>query len=270
VPVSWQMRSSAETSAALAGFNHLTGWSDREPLGPFGTITDSISPRYGVVAVAAALLHRARTGEGAYIDVSQVETGIYGLSEWLLGYEASGQTVGRAGNRSPHAAPHGVFPCAGEDRWIAIAVHDDADWRRLVDAMGKPAWATAAALASADGRLRAVDALEHHLATWTATQDAADLAVALQAAGLDAAPVADMQDVLADPQLAHRNHFHELTHPVVGRYVVESMGLRFSAAPMQFTRPAPCLAADSKETYCGLLGMPEAEFDELSAAGVLA
>jgi len=202
--------------------------------------------------------------------VSQVETGIYGLSEWLLGYEASGQTVGRAGNRSPHAAPHGVFPCAGEDRWIAMAVHDDADWRRLVDAMGKPAWATAAALTSADGRLRAVDALEHHLAAWTATQDAADLAAALQAAGLDAAPVADMQDVLADPQLAHRNHFHELTHPVVGRYVVESMGLRFSAAPMQFTRPAPCLAADSKETYCGLLGMPEAEFDELSAAGVLA
>ncbi len=78
-----------------------------------------------------------------------------------------------------------------------------------------------------------------------------------------------MQDLLADPQLAHRGHFTELTHPVVGRYVVEAMGLRFSAAPMQFTRPAPCLGADSKETYCGLLGMTDTEYDMLSAAGVL-
>ena len=255
--------------SALAGFNYLTGWGDREPLGPFGTITDSISPRYAVVATIAALLHRARTGEGAYIDVSQVETGIYGLSEWLVGYEASGNTAGRAGNRSPHAAPHGVFPCAGEDRWIAIAAHDDDDWRRLVAAMGSPAWASAPALASLDGRLRAVEEIERHLAEWTRSQEAPALAEQLQRAGLDVAPVADMQDLLVDPQLAHRGHFTELTHPVVGRYMVEAMGLRFSAAPMQFNRPAPLLSADSKETYCGLLGMSEAEFEELSASGAL-
>ena len=255
--------------SALAGFNYLTGWPDREPLGPFGTITDSISPRYGVVALTAALLHRARTGEGAFLDVSQVETGVYGLGEWLLAHQAGGGTFGRVGNRSPHAAPHGVFPCAGEDRWVAIAVHDDEDWRRLVAAMGNPTWATAADLASLDGRLRRVDEIERQLAAWTQPQDAAALAAQLQQAGLDAAPVADMQDVIADPQLAHRGHFTELTHEVLGRYVVESMGLRFSAAPMQFTRPAPRLAADSKETYCGLPGMSEAEYEELLAGGVL-
>lgn len=255
--------------SALAGFNYLTGWPDREPLGPFGTITDSISPRYGVVAIAAALLHRARTGAGAYLDVSQVETGVYGLSEWLLAHQAAGTSCGRAGNRSPHAAPHGVFPCAGEDRWIAIAIHDDADWRRLVAAMGNPPWATAAELTSLDGRLQRVEEIERHLGEWTRPQEAAALAAQLQAADLDAAPVADMQDLLRDPQLAHRGHFTELTHAVVGRYVVEAMGLRFSAAPMQFTRPAPRLAADSRETYCGLLGMPESEFEELLAAGVL-
>lgn len=255
--------------SALAGFNYLTGWPDREPLGPFGTITDSISPRFAVVAIAAALLHRARTGQGAFIDVSQVETGVYGLSEWLLGYAASGQSFGRVGNRSPHAAPHGVFPCAGADRWIAIAVHDDAEWRSLVGVLGAPAWATAAALASRDGRLRAVDEIERQLAAWTASQDAAALAARLQDAGVDAHLVADMQDLLADPQLAHRGHFTELTHPVVGRYVVEAMGMRFSDAPMQFTRPAPCLAADSEHVYRDLLGMSQAEYDELSAAGVL-
>ncbi len=255
--------------AALAGFNYLTGWPDREPLGPFGTITDSISPRYGVVAIAAALLHRARSGQGAHLDVSQVETGVYGLSEWLLAHAVTGTTTARMGNRSPHAAPHGVFPCAGADRWIALAVHDDEDWRRLVAAMDAPAWASAAALATLAGRLAALDAIEADLAVWTAPQDAVALAVRLQAAGLDAAPVADMQDLLADPQLAHRNHFTELTHEVIGRCVVESMGFRLSAAPMRFTRPAPRLAADSREVYCDLLGMESAEFEELSAAGVL-
>jgi benzylsuccinate CoA-transferase BbsF subunit len=255
--------------SALAGFNYLTGWPDREPLGPFGTITDSISPRYGVTATVAALLHRARTGAGTYIDVSQVETGVYGLAEWLLAYEATGASAGRVGNRSPYAAPHGVFPCAGEDRWIAIAVHDDDDWRRLVAAMGSPAWATAPALAAVDGRLRAVDELERAIAAWTRAQEAAPLAEELQRCGLDAAPVADMQDLRADAQLTHRGHFTELTHAALGRYVVEAMGLRFSASPMRFARPAPCLAADSRETYCGLLGMSDAEFAELSASGAL-
>ncbi|MDX2170838.1 MAG: CoA transferase [Deltaproteobacteria bacterium] len=255
--------------SALAGFNYLTGWPDREPLGPFGTITDSISPRYAVVALAAALLHRARTGEGAYLDVSQVETGVYGLTEWLLAHAATGDSVGRAGNRAAHAAPHGVFPCAGQDRWIAIAIHDDADWQRLVRAMGAPDWATAAALQTLDGRLAALDELEAAVAAWTRPQEASVLAAALQAAGVDAAAVADMQDLLKDPQLAHRGHFTELTHAVVGKYVVEAMGLRFSAAPMHFHRPAPLLAADSEQAYCELLGMDRAEFESLRDAGVL-
>jgi crotonobetainyl-CoA:carnitine CoA-transferase CaiB-like acyl-CoA transferase len=255
--------------SALAGFNYLTGWPDREPLGPFGTITDSLSPRYTAVAITAALLHRARTGEGAYIDVSQVETAVYSLSEWVLGYAASGRTFGRLGNRSPHAAPHGVFPCAGEDRWVAIAVHDDDDWRKLVAAMGTPAWATAAPLSTVDGRMQQVDMLERHLAEWTAAQEAPALAALLQAAGLDAHAVSDMQELLQDPQLTHRAHFTELEHAVVGRYVVEANGLRFSDAPMRFTRPAPLLAGDSEHVYRDLLGLSASEYDELAAAGVL-
>ncbi len=255
--------------SALAGFNYLTGWPDREPLGPFGTITDSISPRYAAVAITAALLHRARTGRGTYIDLSQVEVGVYALSEWLLGFATSGVSFGRIGNRARHTAPHGVFPCAGEDRWVALAVHDDADWRRLVDAMDSPAWATAADLAHADGRLQQVDELERRIATWTRSQEAEALAARLQAAELDAAVVQDMQDLLRDPQLGHRGHFTELEHPVLGRHVVEANGLRFSDAPMQFTRPAPCLAADNREVYCELLGISGAEFDDLVASGVL-
>jgi crotonobetainyl-CoA:carnitine CoA-transferase CaiB-like acyl-CoA transferase len=255
--------------SALAGFNYLTGWPDREPLGPFGTITDSISPRFAVVAIAAALLHRNRTGRGTYIDVSQVETGVYGLSDWLLAYSVTGRSCGRIGNRSPHTAPHGVFPCAGDDRWIALAVHSDDDWQRLVRAMGAPAWASTTAFATVQGRLDHVDELERRLSEWTSPQDAAQLATELQAAGIDAEPVADMQDLLKDPRLAARQHFNELTHAVIGRHVVEANGLRFSGAPTRFTRPAPLLAGDNKEAYCELLGLSEAEFEELAAAGVV-
>jgi len=125
------------------------------------------------------------------------------------------------------------------------------------------------ALATADGRLREVDGIERHLAEWTAPQDATAVAAQLQAAGVDAHPVSDMQELLQDPQLAHRAHFVELAHPVVGRYVVEANGLRFSDAPMQFSRPAPLLAGDSEYVYRDLLGLAASEYDELAAAGVL-
>src|SRR5262249_20375007 len=146
--------------SALAGFNYLTGWPDREPLGPFGTITDSISPRFAAGSIAAAPLYPARPRRGPCIDPSPVGTRVYRLAALLLGYSVTGRSFGRVGNRSPHAAPHGVFPCAGEDRWIALAVHSDDDWQRLVRAMGSPAWATAPELKALDGRLEHVDTIE--------------------------------------------------------------------------------------------------------------
>src|SRR5262249_20161212 len=181
--------------SALAGFNHLTGWPDREPVGPFGTITDSLSPRFAALLLASALLHRARTGEGQHIDLAQVEGGIVCLAETIVTYTANGEALGRIGNRSRHAAPHGVFPSAGDDRWVAIAVHDDDDWRRLVDALGAPAWATDPSLATLEGRLARVDDVERQLADWTRGQPARAVAERLQAAGIDAAPVEDFADL---------------------------------------------------------------------------
>jgi benzylsuccinate CoA-transferase BbsF subunit len=255
--------------SALAGFNYLTGWPDREPLGPFGTITDSLSPRYTAVAITAALLHRQRTGQGTFIDVSQVETAVYSLTEWLLAYGAGGESFGRRGNRSPHAAPHGVFPAAGEDRWIALAVHDDEDWKRLRRVLSEPAWAAAPELSTVEGRLARAAEIEEKIAAWSREQQAEALVAKLREANLDAAVVEDMQDLLRDDQLAHRDHFHELDHPVLGRHVVEAGGTRFSAAPMVFDRPAPCLAADSEHVYRDVLGISEAEYRELSEGGVL-
>ena len=258
--------------SALSGFNHLTGWPDRAPLGPYGTITDSLSPRLAALLLATALLHRARTGQGQYLDLSQVEGGIVCLSENIATFTANGTILDRMGDRSRHAAPHGVFRCADEDGregWIAVAVHDDDDWQRLVDVLGRPAWACEPSLATAANRLAQVDALEARLAEWTAPQHAATLAEALQRAGVDAAPVLDLADLHADPQLAHRRHFRTVEHPVLGPHPAETHAIRFSGMEPALRRPAPRLGEHTDTVLRDLLAMPDDEIARLRAAGVL-
>ncbi|TMB19611.1 MAG: CoA transferase [Deltaproteobacteria bacterium] len=254
--------------SALAGFNHLTGWPDREPVGPFGTITDSLSPRFAALLLASALLHRRRTGQGQHIDLAQVEGGIVCLTESMITYSGNGEILTRMGNRSRHEAPHGVFPCAGKDRWVAIVVHDDEDWRRLVRALGEPAWATDAALATTAGRLARVDEVERRLAEWTTGQDGLAVADRLQAAGVEAGPVEDFADLHEDPQLAHRRHFRDVEHAVLGRHPVETHAMRFSAMEPRIHSPAPRLGEHTEHVLRELLGMEAGEFARLRDARV--
>jgi crotonobetainyl-CoA:carnitine CoA-transferase CaiB-like acyl-CoA transferase len=259
--------------SALSGFNHLTGWPDREPVGPYGTITDSLSPRFAATLLASALWRRTRTGEGQYIDLSQVEGGIVCLTENILTYTATGEILERNGNRSRHAAPHGVFRCRnhadGRERWLALAVHDDADWQTLVAEMDAPAWAHEPGLATAAGRLARVDDVERSVAAWAAEHDAPALAERLQAAGLDAAAVADLGDLHDDPQLAHRGHFAWVDHAVLGHHPAELHGIRFAETPPAIRKAAPLLGEDTAHVLRDLLGVPADEYAALEAAGVL-
>lgn len=258
--------------SALSGFNHLTGWPDREPLGPYGTITDSLSPRFAALLLAGALYHRGRTGQGQHIDLSQVEGGIKCLAESIATFTANAETLGRIGDRSRHAAPHGVFRCADEDgreRWIAIAVRDDLAWARLVAAMDSPGWAIRPQLATTDGRLAAVDTIEAELAEWTRPQHARPLAERLQRAGVDAAPVLDLRDVHDDPQIAHRGHFGTVHHPVLGDHPAETHAIRFSAMAPTLRSPAPRLGEHTDVVLRELIGMADDEITRLRDAGVL-
>ena len=259
--------------SALSGFNHLTGWPDREPVGPYGTITDSLSPRFSALLLASALLRRKRTGLGQHIDLSQVEGGIACLGETMLAFTANHEVLGRIGNRARHAAPHGVFRCRdaddGRERWIAIAVHDDVDWTALVRAMGAPAWATDRSLATTAGRLARVGEVECHLDGWTRTQDARPLAERLQAAGVDAAPVLDLGDLHDDPQLAHRRHFRWVDHPVLGRHPAEMNAIDFSDTPADIRTPAPKLGQHTAYVLREIFGMSADEYASLEQKGVL-
>jgi len=254
--------------SALGGYNLLTGWPDREPVGPYGTITDSLAPRFVATALAAGLLYRRRTGRGVHLDVSQVEAAVYSLSPWVADFDVNGHTGIRQGNRSERFVPHGAFRCAGDDRWVAVACWDDDDWRRLADLIGLDG-ATAGRLATLEARRGAVDEVERLVETWTSTRPAAEVAEALQAAGIESVPVADLGDASADPQLAHRGHFVTLTHPCMGPCGYERNGFRLSDAPAGYERTSPTLGEHNEMVLGEILGLDQAERMRLADSGVL-
>jgi benzylsuccinate CoA-transferase BbsF subunit len=231
--------------AALSGFNILTGWPDRDPLGPYGTITDSLAPRFAATALAAGLLYHRRTGRGVYLDLSQVECAAWSLSPWLLDYEVNGRLGIRNGNANDRAALHGVFPCTGDDRWIAIAAWDADEAERLAKITGD------------------------NIEAWTRARPAHEVALTLQAAAIEAVPVADFGDVNEDAQLAHREHFVPLTHPFLGDGLYERNGFRLSDAPSGFTRTSPTLGQDNEHVLGEILGLSSAEQQQLADEGAL-
>jgi benzylsuccinate CoA-transferase BbsF subunit len=251
--------------SAISGFNHLTGWPDGMGYGPAGTITDSLAPRFIATAMIGALWRREKTGRGESIDCAQIETAVYCLSEIVARFSANGEVQGRMGNHSELCAPHSVFPARGDDRWIAIACTTEAEWRALVGAMGTPEWAKEARFASNAARLANQAELDARLSDWTRGADAHELAERLQRAGVQAAPVQDAPDLLADPQLAHRRHFVRLPHRHLGEMVFERAGMRFSEGSGELRSAGPDLGEHTRAILAEL-GISPAEIERLVAA----
>ena len=256
--------------AAISGFNHMTGWPGREALGPYGTITDSLSPRFVATATLAALLFLRRTGKGQHLDISQIETGVYCLSEMIVRCSAGVDVMERNGNAREDAAPHGIYRCrdgsedgAEAERWIAISIWTDSQWTLLGDAMGRPGWAAESRFASAEGRMRDREALEENLSAWTREREAEVLMFELQALGIEAGVVRDLRQLQEDPQLIERKHFVPLSHEVLGRLRFERPGFRLSESPGAVETPGPRLGADTRDILSEILGLTETEVDEL-------
>ncbi len=254
--------------SALGGYNLLTGWPDREPVGPFGTITDSLAPRFVATALAAGLLHRRRTGRGVHLDVSQVEAAVYSLTPWVLDYDVNGHTGIRQGNRSDRFVPHGAFPCRGDDRFVALACWDDDEWSRLAAVMGldEP---TTQALSTLEARRSRIDEVEALVGDWTADQDLATVAAVLQDIGVEAVPVADLGDAATDEQLLHRGHFVTLEHPCMGPCGYERNGFRLSDAEAGYERTSPLLGEHNDWVLSEILGLDATERARLAGEGVL-
>src|SRR5262249_29811610 len=228
--------------SALAGFTHLTSFPAGPPVGPPGTITDSLAPRFSGTAIAAALHYRRRTGRGLHFDVSQVEAAAYALAPWLLDYAVNGVIGQPLANRSLRTAPHGAFPARGDDAWVAIATWTDEEWAQLARVIG----VSDASLAAAEARLARVDEVEKLVSDWTRSRTPLEIAKQLQAIGIEAVPVQTLTETAADPQLAARGHFDPHRHPVFGDYGYERNGFRLSDAPSGYAGPAPTLGQHNR------------------------
>jgi benzylsuccinate CoA-transferase BbsF subunit len=254
--------------AALAGIHGLTGWPDRPPAGPKGAYTDTITPRYGLAAVIAALIHRATTGQGQHIDLAQIEASVQFLTTELVDYQLTGSVAQRRGNRSLDSAPCGVYPCAGDDRWIAIEVRRDEQWRRLADLVGGPP-AADHGLASAAGRLARADELDAWLSDWTRTHPPFGLQGRLQQHGIPASVAQRGSDLFNDPQLLHRGHFVPLEHPEMGVCYYGGPSAHLSATPARLRSAAPTLGQHTEWVMKEYLGYTDAEYAAYQRAGVL-
>ncbi|MCS7207021.1 MAG: CoA transferase [Dehalococcoidia bacterium] len=256
--------------SAFSGFYHLARWPDRAPAGPYGAYTDFINPRFGAFAILAALEYRRRTGQGQYIDLSQLEGGIQFLGPLLMDYLNNGHDPEPQGNRDPLACPHGAFPAQGTDRWVVIACFTDAHWEGLVRAMGSPSWATDPSYATFLGRKAHEDALEQRLAQWTRQYDAYALMTLLQSYGVPCGVVQSQEDLFRDPQLAHRGHFVRLRHTEIGDHHYDGIPFRLSRTPGYLRKAAPCLGEDNAFVFTHLLGISQEEYEAYKAEGALA
>ena len=193
------------------------------------------------------------------------------LDAGVLDYFANGTVRGRIGNADDNLAPHGAYRCRGEDEWLTIAVTDDDQWPALADAIGRADLAADPRLASAAGRRAETEALDLAIGAWTADRDAEEAMVFLQEAGVPAAKVQRVGDMLErDPQLAARDFYETTDHPVKGEVIVDGGAFRIEAAPGDLhRRPGPLLGQDTRVVLEELLGVDGGEIDRLAAAGTI-
>src|SRR2546422_1052232 len=253
----------------LAGFSSVTGYKGSSPMHIGVSYGDPTAGLHGALAVMAALCHRRRTGEGQFIDVSLWEAAASLLPDALLEYQMNGAEPPRDGNRDPHMAPHGVFRCAGSDRWLSLAVGNDEEWRSLCAVIGDDTLAGDARFAALAQRKRNEDALEARITEWTTTLSPEEATRRLQAAGVAAFPTMTNQDLAEYPHLDGRGFFVDLPHPEVGARHHAGIPWRLSATPCAVETPAPCLGEHNRRVLADVLGYSAAEIDALTAAGAL-
>ncbi len=254
---------------ALSGFNHITGWPDRQP-GWIGAYTDFIAPRYIILAIMAALEYRCRTGKGQYLDLSQFEGGVQLMAPLLLDYAVNRWEVNRMGNECPYAAPHNAYRCLGEDRWCAISVFTDEEWKSFCRVIGNPTLFEDPRFATLLARKENEEELDKIVTEWTSSRSAEEVMNAMQAAGVPAGVLQTGEDLMEkDPQLKYRHFFYELEHPEVGKYRT-NCGAHFKLSKYEYDLVrAPLLGEHNEYVFKEILGISSAEYDRLVEEGVI-
>lgn len=250
------------TLTSLTGFNYITGWPDRKPSGMYGPYTDQVTPIFAAAALMAALDYRRRTGKGQRLDLSQYEASIHFLAPMLLDYTVNGREFMRRGNKSNRAAPHGVYRCKGDDRWVAIAVYTDEEWESFCRVVGNPEWSRKPEFATLLSRTKNSDELDKRVEKWTMNRTPEEVMTQMQEAGVAAGVVLNNEDLWNDPQLKHYEAFSEFEHPEIGSCSSHRRPVDLSKMDWELRR-APLLGEHTEYVCTQLLGMSDEEFVEL-------
>ena len=256
---------------AFTGLGYLwgdagSGWQMRGK----NAYPDFITAGNLALAAAAALRHRDRTGEGQRVELAQFQAaaGMVGMA--FLEEALADDAPEPWGNRDPNAAPQGVYPCKGDDRWCAVSCPDDTAWQSLANAVERPELAQDPRFATLEARVANHDEIDGIIAEWTAARTAHQVMYMLQRHGVPAGVAANGEDLYHDPQLRARGYIVEVDHPVPGRVEHPGMTVRFSQTPGLVRRPAPTPGQHNHEVLTTLLGLSDVEIERYTEAGALA
>jgi benzylsuccinate CoA-transferase BbsF subunit len=254
---------------AVQGLDEITGWPDRAPASPSAAFPDHYISWMWATVLLAALEYRRQTGKGQYIDGSSLEGGLDLMDTALIDYAVNKRVLTRRGNRHTSAAPHGVYRCQGEERWVAIAVTNDEEWRKFCQVLGEPAVATNAKYATLLDRRKNCEGVDQLIESWTINQTAEEVMNKLQQAGIAAGVVKNAKDLYEDPQLIYREHFWESPEEGMQGVTFEAPSALLNETPARFQRRGPFLGEHNSYVFQEVLGLSPQEYTKLEEEGVL-
>jgi len=254
------------------GSGAYIGYEGGPPNKISNSYTDFLASWTALSSVMAALLYRARTGKGLWVDLAMYQVGAAFMGEGLLDYAFNGRVDRWVGNRHEAHAPHNTYSCRGNDRWVTIAVTDESEWKALCRVMEFPGLAADPRFIDSTARCKHRDSLDAIVAQWTSPQDHYEVAHKLQAAGVPAGPVLDARDLFTDPHLAARKFFDRIEHlPETGVGCRPQLGRpwRFSAFEVPTPAPGPRLGEANDYVLKEILGLGEAEVASMAQHGII-
>ncbi|HVM97759.1 MAG TPA: CoA transferase, partial [Candidatus Acidoferrales bacterium] len=258
----------AQTMEQMTGLAWVTGHPDDQPRIQRGPC-DPLAGMHAAFALLIALADRDSSGVGRLVEVTMVEGALNAAAEQVVEYTANGRLMQRIGNRSVDAAPQGLYPCRGSEQRLALSIESEEQWRSLKRVLGNPTWAESTAFASRSRRLASHDQIDMELRRWTADRDLPTTIEELIAAGVPAAPVYDPRSTSRHPQMSARGFFEDCHHPAIGTHALPTVPFRFASVDRWLRSPAPTIGQHNHEILSELLGLSDAEIDDLRTREII-
>lgn len=257
------------TTEAMAGITGVSGYTGGPPQMLSNAIGDPVSALNACFASLVGVFEQERRGEGVSIDLSHVEGLLPLNAEALLDYTINNRVQEPIGTRHRTMAPHGCYPCRGDDAWVAITVASDEEWQQFCRVLGNPEWVQDEHYSTAEGRKAAEDVLDKHIAAWTKDQEHIALMECLQQAGVTAGALLSGPEVMSDAHLAAREFLLAIDRPEAGMHLYPGFVPKFHTSPSQVRMPAPCFGEHNTDVFASILGLSAQEIHELEKERII-